>query len=316
MLNRKTLMGMFFLVTFSASACWCNYIPKGPQALRPHPGGTPVEGIDQETWLIYDDGTPAYYFPIPDQYDDHYFNVRFTAPAPCSLLAAEFVFDQVPGDTSSLPDVHVLVWSSTGLYPDLLLDSLILDDDEVLLYPDSTLVPLDAMNLYFIQSAKFHIGWEPDSTDSTDGPLAILADDGIPATNYSGEWWGEAGSWGTIQTNWGLGVNFFIRAQVELYSGEKVWLEPDMPSDFSLEGPFPNPFNPEANFVIHLRNPQEIRLEAYDLTGQLVEEITGGAFPAGQSLVTWRPPGLSSGTYLVVLKSESGTISTKAVLIK
>lgn len=317
---RTELTGSLFLLMILAAMGWSQEVPKGPQALKLYPGTFHAGSADEETWLTHDDGVPIYYFPLPDQYGDHYFNVRFVAPAPCSLLAAQFAFDQVPGDSSTLPDLHVLVWNSISSHPDSLLDSLVLDETVIQLQtePDSvvfTYISLDTLNLTFGQSVNFHVGWEPELTDTSDGALAILSDDGIPETSFSGEYW-EGHGWGTIQQDWGLGVNFLIRVLVETYAGVRVWLDPDRPSDFSLEGPYPNPFNPEANLVIHLRKPQEISLEAYDFAGRLVDEIVRGAYPAGQITVNWQPQGLSSGAYLLILKSDQARASTRAVFVK
>jgi len=328
-MSRTKLAAAIAILMLCASLCRADAIPKGPEALKAYPGcGFVRPATDADSTLSYDDGIPQYYFPLPDEFDDHYFNVRFTAPDSCRLLQAAFLFIRVPGDTiSTLPDLHVLVWPGAGLLPAVnpagALDSVIIaDEDVVVCANDTTLdtmfVSLEALDLHFADANKFHVGWEPDSTDSTDGPLAILSDDGIPSTNYSCEWWGgDVNEWGTMQSDWGLGVNFMIRVLVELYeTAGLVWLDPDQPVDFALAGPYPNPFNPSANFQIQLQKPQEVRLQAYDLAGRLVDQIAGGVFPTGRSIISWQPAGLGSGTYLVVLKSAEETTSVRAVLVK
>lgn len=314
--------GIALLSLLAAGLVWCGDTPKGPQALRVYTGpraqGTPQ---DSTTWIQYDDGEPQYYFPLPDEYEDQYFNVRFTVPDSCKLLQAAFFFTPVPDLSDSLPDIRVLVWNSTGLYPDETLDSLVLyaDSGDIHLYPDSTLVPLEDLDLpYFGAGQKFHIGWNPVDGINAADTLAILSDDGIPETNYSVEWWGEeVQSWGSIQAHWGVGVNFLIRALVEIYLDTTwVWLEPDRPSDFQLAGIYPNPFNPEATLVIHLERPQEVSLEVYDLTGRLIQRITREVFPAGQTLVRWQPRGLASGSYLVTMKSQDQATTMRATLLK
>lgn len=320
---RKIGVGIVSLSVFAAGIARCGDLPKGPEALRIYPGPKVQEAPDDTTrWIQYDDGEPQYYFPLPDEWEDQYFNVRFEAPDSCKLLRAAFFFTQVPELTDSLPDIKVLVWNSTGLFPDSTLDSLVLyaDSGDIHLYPDTTLVIMDTFDLpNFSAGEKFHIGWNPvDSINSSD-TLAILTDDGIPETNYSCEWWGEdVQAWGTIQSHWGIGINFFIRALVEILEDTTawVWLEPDRPSDFGLVSLYPNPFNPEATLVIHLKTPQEVSLEVYDLTGRLVQEITRGSFPAGETLVRWQPSGLTSGSYFVMMKSADKVSATRATLLK
>jgi hypothetical protein len=306
--------------------------PKGPQAVMrlPHHAAAPP-AIDADSTLSYDDGLPAYYFWLPDQFDDHYFNVRFSAGDSCRLLQAAFLFMQLPNDTTStLPDVHVLVWPSSGLLPSVFpsqaLDSINIADEDLIICPDDTTwdtmyVSLEALDLHFGGSQQFHLGWEPDSTDSTDGPLAILADDGIPETTNSCEWWGGnpgGASWGTVQSDWGISFNFMIRVWVELFdvAGTRIWLDPVIPDAFALQGPYPNPFNPQTSLQIDLPSPQNVSLEVYDLTGRLVDQILTAALPAGRNHVSWRPPGLSSGLYIVMLKSETQSSVVRAQLIK
>ncbi len=296
----------------------------GEMRLLP-PGSITPSSPQQANWLVYDDGIPFRYFPIPDEWDDHYFNVRFTAPDSCQLIAAALLFTKFPGDsTSTNPDVHVLVWASTGLLPDTpsnnpgqALDSLVVSGEAVHIAPDTLMVSLASMGLTFTDGAKFHVGWEPDYTDTTDGTINIVADDGIPATNYSCEWWGGTeNAWGTIQSDWQLSANFMIRAQVELITGQRIWLEPDLPASMDLLGPFPNPFNPEASFVIQLQRPEAISLEIFNLAGRQVAEIAGGVYPAGLSTITWRAEAFTAGIYLVRLKTQEQVRTARAVLLK
>ena len=331
MLQARFTLAMTVLLA-AANLSWGAVATKGPQAMMPLPHRLSAPpAIDADSTLVYDDGLPAYYFWLPDQFDDHYFNVRFSAGDSCRLLQAAFLFMQLPNDTiSTLPDVHVLVWPSGGSVPSVspsaALDSVIISDEDMVICPNDTTwdtmyVALDAMDLHFGAGQQFHVGWEPDSTDSTDGPLCILADDGIPETTNSGEWWGGdpgGASWGTMQSDWGRGVNFMIRAQVELFDalGTRIWLDPNIPHEFALKGPYPNPFNPQTSFQIELPFPQKVRLEVFDLKGRLVDQILSAALPAGRSLLAWHPEGLCSGLYIVKLSSQLQSAVVRAQLIK
>ncbi|MFH1861454.1 MAG: T9SS type A sorting domain-containing protein [bacterium] len=304
--------------------------PKGPDALKRFEGFVPlpepaVVDSDSTFYLLHDDGTPVYYLELPDLYDDHYFNVRFSAVGDsCMLLGATFFFIQVPGDTiSTLPDLHVLIWKNLDLdvYPDTVLDSVVIADTTYAewLYPDTVFVSLETCSLFFNAGESFFVGWEPDSTDSTDGPLAILHDDGIPESDYSIEWWHD--QWGTIQEDWGVGVNFFIRALVIAYydtstTGMVQWLEPDKLQEFRLLTPSPNPFNPETVLRFELMRPEEVRLQIYDLRGRMLGTVLQGNLPAGLHSVLWKPENLPSGIYLVSLQAGGKMAVQKAVFMK
>lgn len=314
MSSKKIFAGIFFLSIWVGGTAWGANDEKNPGAMLRYEGISVPATTDDEEWIIYDNGSPQYYFPLPDEFDDHYFNVRFTAPDSCRLLTATFFFDQLTGN---LPDVKILAWNSTGLLPDSTLDSLILGSANIHVYPDTTLVSLAAWDLRFSNGQKFHLGWEPADSLSPD-TLAILSDDGIPETTNSVEWWGQINAWGTIQSHWGLGVNFMIRALVEILEDTTfVWLEPDrQPADFWLEGPYPNPFNPQATLVIHLQKPQNVSLQVYDSNGRFVGKIADALFPAGASNIRWQPHELASGTYVIRMVSPDRSVSTRATLLK
>jgi len=331
MLHARSAIAVIVMLA-AANLGWGAVATKGPQAFKrlPHRLSAPP-AIDADSALFYDDGLPAYYWWLPDEFDDHYFNVRFSATDSCRLLQAAFLFMQLPNDTiSTLPDVHVLVWPSGGTLPSGLpseaLDSVIIADEDVVICPNDTTwdtmyVSLEVLDLHFSAGQQFHVGWEPDSTDSTDGPLCILSDDGVPETTNSCEWWGGnpgGAAWGTFLSDWGRSFNLMIRAQVELFDalGTRIWLDPNIPHEFALKGPYPNPFNPQTSFQIELPSPQNVRLEVFDLTGRLVDQILSAALPAGRNLITWQPEGLSSGLYIVKLSSEAESFVVRAQLIK
>ncbi len=320
MFNTKVISAALMSAVFVVNLAFCAESTKAPEAMKIYNSESTLSVSDYDTLLFHDDGNPQYYFPLPDEWDDHYFNVRFSAPDSCKLISAEFYFTDISGDSSDLPDIKVLVWPSTGLYPEPpAYDEILIEGASISLYPDPTIVDLDLNDtLNFGAGMQFHVGWDIADTAATDTILAMISDDGIPETTFSSEYWGEMGMWGTISANWGLGVNFMIRAQVLIFEDTtSVWLEPDrIPSDFSLEGPYPNPFNPETSLTINLQKPQNISLRAYDLSGRMIEEIAGGFFPAGRHIVSWKPASAASGTYIIKLNAGDQTVTARATLMK
>lgn len=327
MVRKNAASGIIFLLIITAGIARGGDIGKHPALLPPNYAEPVWADTVYDTVLFHDNGIPQYYFPLPDIWDDHYFNVRFTAPDYCRLVSAEFLFRRIDEDSTALPDIVVFADSSTGLFPEFNPPDLPgmayfqVSGADINLYPDTTLVEFNTGDtLFFNAGQSFHIGWDIADTATTDTILAILADDGIPETSYSSEWWGgEVNAWGTIQSNWGIGVNFMVRALVQILEGDTsyVWLAPDrLPADFRLEGPYPNPFNPETSFTIQLQKPQRVNLRVYNLAGRLVDDLLDRYLPAGAVMVRWRPQGLSSGTYLVKLVAADQVITTKAVLLR
>lgn len=317
---------VFFTVILAVGTIYSSEVAKGPDAMRQldnSPALAATTDEDSLLWLTYDNGAVLYYFPIPDLYDDHYFNVRFTAPDSCQLIQAEFFFYKDSTDTTNIPDIKVLVWSSLNSLPNEGLDSLTFPSDSIVVnyqqdYIEATYVDLDSLNLSFSSGNLFHLGWEPADINYTD-TLSIFADDGYPQTSTSCEYWGQNGTWGTIIGDWGLGVNFLIRAQVMILESPPtyVWLEPDqIPTNFALAGPYPNPFNPETSLIIQLEKPQIVSVRAYDISGRLVQDIIHTFFPAGRNVLQWKPQNLASGTYFLRLTTTENTAITRAFLIR
>lgn len=68
---------------------------------------------------------------------------------------------------------------------------------------------------------------------------------------------------------------------------------------------FPNPFNGEARVTFYLVNPENVILNLYNSTGQLVRSIDKGSFPAGDQECTLDAGTLPTGIYM--LKMQAGT---------
>jgi hypothetical protein len=90
----------------------------------------------------------------------------------------------------------------------------------------------------------------------------------------------------------------------------------DTPANIDVLDNFPNPFNPSTTIRFTLRTAQEIRLRLYDVAGRHVRDLYTGQFEAGSHEVVWLADREPSGVYLVVLQTEDGLRTRKAVLLK
>jgi len=329
MVVRRALFIILMLIISTGSTAFASTPAKSPEAMPRFNGDLPTDVVDSDTLLFFDDGDPQYYFPLPDVWDDHYFNIRFTAPDSCKLLRADFYFINIDTTGLEMPDINVYLWPSTGLYPDTPAgqpDSanvvVSVSGSDIVEHPEATTVEFNSADslLTFSIGQQFHIGWDPAEEAPADTIIAILADDGIPETTNSVEWWGgEVNAWGTLANNWNLGVNFMVRAYVELLidTTAVVELRPDViPQEFALRGPHPNPFNPETTLTLELNRAQDVMMRVYDLNGRLVETLTEGFLPAGIHQIRWQPENLASGTYLVKTFAGDHVQVSRAVLLK
>jgi len=114
----------------------------------------------------------------------------------------------------------------------------------------------------------------------------------------------------------------FMVDNVRVLGDEVSVDDPGIPATQTcLEANYPNPFNPETTISYNLAEGQNVRLEVYNVKGQLVRTLVSESKPAGKHSVIWnglddqnRP--VSSGIYYYKLSAGSFTNTKKMVLLK
>ena len=116
--------------------------------------------------------------------------------------------------------------------------------------------------------------------------------------------------------------------QVKIVAGdpEQVALAVDeilaaIPEELTLDGNYPNPFNPVTTIRFGLPAPRKVRITVINLLGQEIIELVNGWRDIGRHEVQWqgqdhhgRP--VSSGMYFTVLSDGHKTIVQKMLLLK
>ncbi len=92
--------------------------------------------------------------------------------------------------------------------------------------------------------------------------------------------------------------------------------DPDLPAELALHPNYPNPFNGATTITFRLAEPTRVVLQVFDLNGHLLSELVKGWQTAGVKTVIWEAANLASGTYFYRLRTDSGTITRKMLLIK
>ena len=88
-----------------------------------------------------------------------------------------------------------------------------------------------------------------------------------------------------------------------------------------LDGNYPNPFNPETTFSFSLKEAGNVRMDIFNLRGQLVRTLVDGVCNAGPHKVVWNGKdtagrSVSTGVYLYKLQTKGYTAVKKAMLLK
>jgi len=89
-----------------------------------------------------------------------------------------------------------------------------------------------------------------------------------------------------------------------------------VPAKFELEQNYPNPFNPSTTINFSLPKAAQLKINVYNMLGELVQTIAEGNYEAGYHKVDFNAGNLSSGAYIYRLENENFILTKKMILIK
>lgn len=104
----------------------------------------------------------------------------------------------------------------------------------------------------------------------------------------------------------------------EAFPGEVIESISELPDEFALSTPYPNPFNNQTTVRYSLPEACKIRLAVYDVTGREVESLVTGHLSPGVYEAVWDASGVASGVYFVRLTVDGGRLMDvkKVMLVK
>lgn len=108
------------------------------------------------------------------------------------------------------------------------------------------------------------------------------------------------------------GVNYITIENGTFVSTEKE----DVIEGFSLAQNYPNPFNPTTVISYNIKQPQQVQLFVYDITGRKVTELVNTKQTEGKYSITFNASNLASGVYIYRLQTKDFALSKRMVLIK
>ncbi|MBN2661962.1 MAG: T9SS type A sorting domain-containing protein [Tannerellaceae bacterium] len=89
-----------------------------------------------------------------------------------------------------------------------------------------------------------------------------------------------------------------------------------LPSQHELFQNYPNPFNPVTQIKFALAETADVKLSVYNISGQLVSQLTSGVRQAGVHKVDFDGSRLNSGIYYYTLEVDGKAMTKKMVLTK
>lgn len=90
-----------------------------------------------------------------------------------------------------------------------------------------------------------------------------------------------------------------------------------LPRNPKLSQNFPNPFNPSTTIEFSLEKSGDVKIQIFNIKGQLVETLVDNYKTPGSYSVNWNPSSLSSGQYFYQIVVDGQPVSTKkAIFLK
>jgi hypothetical protein len=90
----------------------------------------------------------------------------------------------------------------------------------------------------------------------------------------------------------------------------------ELPAEVTLRQNYPNPFNPATVLEFGIPSSTEVTVSVYDILGNEVSRLVSDRVEAGWHSVTFEASSLSSGTYLVVLRTPEKIETNQILLVK
>jgi len=88
------------------------------------------------------------------------------------------------------------------------------------------------------------------------------------------------------------------------------------PSNFDLVSLYPNPFNPEVTIQVNVREPGELNIDIFNLSGHRVKTLANSTVGVGSYSFKWDSSNNSSGMYFFKLTIGETVMIKKALLLK
>ena len=97
---------------------------------------------------------------------------------------------------------------------------------------------------------------------------------------------------------------------MEFSRGEQI-------TEYKVDAPYPNPFNPVVNFDLHLSGNNHVDARIYDIKGREIATLYTGVIATNEKTLSWIANGYASGIYfLKVIIDGQIAKHEKIVLLK
>ena len=132
---------------------------------------------------------------------------------------------------------------------------------------------------------------------------------------------GDAPQFKLYQTRTGLTLDLY--GNVEEFSNNEIFIVDQLfnknitvPNSVTLDGAYPNPFNPVTNIKFSVPERMHVEMNILDIQGRLVDKIVQSTYDYGNHEVVYNADFMSSGIYFVQLITDTDIKYSKIILLK
>lgn len=220
-------------------------------------------------------------------FDPTYFRINY--PVIISGLRSQFyIFPGYPWDDSLF---KFKIYGNDG-------QTLLYESDTIRAAPYPAVMTHIVIDTVVITSGNFYVSIEPRTNYPT------LISDTLPRNR---SYYGWPGSWAPYD-----GGEWFISASVKTGVGIEETRQVVKKTKLSITN-YPNPFN-SGRIEWQLKEKSPIRLTLYDATGRFVRTVYESKTPLENGVIYFDTKGLTSGVYLLRLKSPKERATAKLII--
>ena len=121
---------------------------------------------------------------------------------------------------------------------------------------------------------------------------------------------------GSTKSDISVGYKLLNTTGAVISSGSNVIEMDILPSEFSLEAAYPNPFNSMTRLAYGLPEASSVQVNVFDISGRLVANLVNGEMQAGYHTAVWNAENVSTGLYLVRMETSGFVGIRKVMLVK
>ena len=113
---------------------------------------------------------------------------------------------------------------------------------------------------------------------------------------------------------------YLMHKYLEFFGIESIWVSvpEEVDGNVVMGRVYPNPFTNETNISLTLSEDADLRIEVYNINGQMINSLQDSKLAAGTHIIRWnaQADGASEGIYFFRIISDNDVITKKVIMMK